>query len=91
MSITELTDKHRSVPIKESITKIAKGYPDKLVIFKISASPFWWVRYYTQGRILKKSTKTDDKKKATEFAKRFYEDILLRERNLLPLSANRSF
>jgi len=91
MSTTEQTLKHRSVPIKESITKIAKGYPDKLVIFKISASPFWWVRYYTQGRILKKSTKTDDKKKATEFAKRFYEDILLRERNLLPLSANRSF
>ena len=91
MTIAEQTVKHRSVPIKESITKIAKGYPDKLVIFKISASPFWWVRYYTQGRILKKSTKTDDKKKATEFAKKFYEDILLRERNLLPLSANRSF
>jgi site-specific recombinase XerD len=84
-------EKHRSVPIKESISKIAKGYPDKLVIFKIAASPFWWVRYYTQNKILKKSTKSDDKKKAIEFAKRFYEDILLRERNLLPLSASRSF
>lgn len=89
--VTESQNKHRSVPLKDTISKIGKGYPDKLVIFKISASPFWWVRYYTQGRILKKSTKTDNQKVATEFAKRFYEDILLRERNLLPLSNNRSF
>ena len=83
--------KHRSVPIKESISKIGRGYPDKLVIFRIPASQFWWVRYYTQGRVLKKSTKTQDKRDAIEFAKRFYEDVLLRERNLLPLSQNRSF
>ncbi len=89
--LTESQNKHRSVPLKDTISKIGKGYPDKLVIFKIPASSFWWVRYYTQGRILKKSTKTDNQKVATEFAKRFYEDILLRERNLLPLSANRSF
>ncbi|WP_148291339.1 site-specific integrase [Spiribacter curvatus] len=83
--------KHRSVPIKESISKIGRGYPDKLVIFRIPASSFWWVRYYTQGRVLKKSTKTQDKRDAIEFAKRFYEDVLLRERNLLPLRHNRSF
>jgi len=89
--VSESQNKHRSVPLKDTISKIGKGYPDKLVIFKIPASPFWWVRYYTQGRILKKSTKTDNHKVATEFAKRFYEDVLLRERNLLPLSNNRSF
>ena len=79
---------HRSVPIRDSITRIGGGYPDKLVIFKIPASSFWWCRYYTQKKILKRSTKTDDQKKATTFAKRFYEDILLRERNLLPLSSS---
>jgi integrase len=62
-----------------------------LVIFQIPASSFWWVRYYTQKKILKKSTKTENKKTAIEFAKKFYEDILLRERNLLPLGSSPVF
>lgn len=82
---------HRSVPLADTKFTVGKGYPDKLVIFKIAASKFWWVRYYTQGRILKKSTKTEDKRKATAEAIKFYEEILLRERNLLPLGASPSF
>ena len=82
---------HRTVPIQSSISIVGKGYPDKLVIFNLPASQFWWVRYYTAGRILKRSTKTQDKREAIEFAKRFYEDILLRERNLLPISASPTF
>ena len=74
----------RTVPIKETITKIGGGYPDKLVIFKIPSSKYWWVRYYTEGKVLKKSTKLEDKRKSIEFGKKFYEDILLRQRNLLP-------
>ena len=62
---------HRTVPIKDSITKIT-GYPDKLVIFQLVASSYWWVRYYTQKKILKKSTKTQSKKEAIVFAKKFY-------------------
>lgn len=81
---------HRSVPIQETITKIS-GYPDKLVIFKLNASSYWWVRYYTQKKILKKSTKTEHKQDAIKFAKKFYEDVLLKERNLLPLSNSPSF
>ena len=86
-----VSKRHRSVPLQNSITKIGKGYPDKLVIFKISASPFWWVRYYTQKRIIKKSTKTDNQKDAIKFAIKFYEDILLRERNLMPIGSSPSF
>ena len=82
---------HRTVPLRETMTPIGAGYPNKLVIFKIAASPFWWVRYYTQGKILKKSTKTEDKRFAVSFAKKFYEDILLRERNLLPFGSSPSF
>ena len=81
----------RTVPIAETMSSVGKGYPDKLVIFKIPASSFWWVRYYTQKRVLKKSTKTENKKLAIEFAKKFYEDILLRERKLLPLGSSSSF
>lgn len=84
MNKTEST-RHKSVPIPESITKVGRGYPDKLVIFQLSASKFWWVRYYTQKKILKKSTKTTIKQDAIKSAILFYEDILLRERNLLPL------
>lgn len=67
------------------------GYPEKLVIFRLPASRYWWCRYYTQKRILKRSTKTDDKREAVAFAKKFYEEILLRERNLLPLGKSTSF
>ncbi len=81
----------RTVPITETMSSVGRGYPDKLVIFKIPASSYWWVRYYTQKKILKKSTKTDNKKIAIEFAKKFYEDILLRERKLLPLGSSSSF
>ena len=82
--------RHRSLPIKESISKIG-GYPDKLVIYKLEASSFWWCRYYTQRKILRKSTKTSDKREAINFAKKFYEEILLREHNLMPLTASASF
>jgi len=81
---------HRTVPIKDSISKIT-GYPDKLVIFQLVASSYWWVRYYTQKKILKKSTKTQSKQEAIAFAKKFYEDVLLKERNLLPLGSSPSF
>jgi hypothetical protein len=86
----ELPSKHRTVPITETITTIA-GYPDKLKLFKIPASSYWWVRYYTRGRILKKSTKTEGKKEAIEFAKNFFSEILMRERMHLPLGSSPTF
>jgi hypothetical protein len=90
VSATELT-RHRTVPIKESINTIGGGYPDKLVIFKIPASKYWWCRYYTGSRVAKESTKTENKIEAISHAKKFYETILLRERNLLPIGKSSSF
>ena len=66
--------KHRTNPLAETKFSVP-NYPTKLTIFKIAASRFFWVRYYDGGRIFKKSTKTDDKRKAIEFAKHFYDDI----------------
>ena len=91
MTIPVTKTPSRTVPIAETMSSIGRGFPDKLVIFKIPASSFWWVRYYTQKKILKKSTKTENKKIAIEFAKKFYEDILLRERKLLPLGSSPIF
>ena len=66
--------KHRTNPLAETKFSVP-NYPTKLTVFKIAASRFFWVRYYDGGRIFKKSTKTDDKRQAIEFAKRFYDDI----------------
>jgi len=69
--------RHRSVPLQDTITRIP-GYPHKLVIFKIPASSYWWVRYYAEKHIYKRTTKTENKRDALEAAKRFYDDINLR-------------
>jgi hypothetical protein len=70
------SDKSRSVvPIPETIERI-KGYPDKLILFKVPASPFWWVRYH-DSRPIKRSTKTQSKQEAIRFAKQFYESVLV--------------
>jgi len=78
------TAKRSVVPIpatKESI----KGYPAKLVIFQVPASPYWWVRYF-DGRPIKRSTKTTVKRDAITFAKDFYEQLLVNKR--LGISTN---
>jgi len=66
--------RHRTVPIAESLTTIP-GYPKKLVIYLSDASSYWWVRYYTEGRIFKRSTKTESKVEAMRFARRFFDEI----------------
>ena len=43
-------ERHRSVPLQDTMTRIP-GYPRKLVIFKIPASSYWWVRYYASARV----------------------------------------
>lgn len=71
--------KSRSVvPIRNTITHIS-GYPKKLIIFLVPASPYWWVRYY-DGRPIKRSTKTTDKREAIAAAKEFYEQLLINKR-----------
>ena len=73
------TQKNRSVvPIKSTIEAI-KGFPSKLVIFKIPASQFYWVRYY-DGKPLKRSTKTESKAEAIRFAKAFYEELVVNKK-----------
>jgi len=57
-----------------------KGYPDALQIYRIAASKFWQVRFFTGRKYLRKSTKCENKSDATAFAKRFFEDIKLAER-----------
>ncbi|MBN9316585.1 MAG: phage integrase SAM-like domain-containing protein [Devosia sp.] len=66
------------VPIPATIESI-KGYPEKLIIFQVPASPFWWTRYH-DGKPIKRSTKATDKRDAITFAKQFYETLLVNKR-----------
>jgi hypothetical protein len=63
------------VPIPDTLASV-RGYPDKLKIYRIEASPFWQVRCFESGKTIKLSTKTTDKQEAIEFAKATYNRIL---------------
>lgn len=79
--------KHRTVPIAASLTHVP-NYPKKLVIYQLEASPFWWVRYYTDGKVLKRSTKVTEKKRAIAAAKEFYDEINFKRYSGQALSAS---
>ena len=49
------------VPIPSSIHHIP-GYPKKLIIFLVAASPFWWTRCWFEGKHHKRSTRTQAKR-----------------------------
>jgi hypothetical protein len=78
MAASNATTKHRTTPIADTITAVPH-YPKKLTIFKTHASSYWQVRCYMNGKILKRSTKTENKRDAINFAKDFYNDLLRRD------------
>lgn len=84
------TNKHRSVPIADSKLHVT-GYPKKLTLYQTNASPFYWVRYYADGKILRRSTKTESKQEAIEFAKGFYDEINLKRTLKQSLAKSSSF
>ena len=85
--------RHRTQPIPETITIVAKHLPKTLVLYKCDASPYWYTRYFSsksgENKIHRKSTKTENLTNAKDFARKFYEDILLAERNF-PLSDSKN-
>jgi hypothetical protein len=67
--------RHRTLPIAETITRI-EGYPQKLIIFRTAASRFWQVRYYEDGKVIRRTTKTTNKATAMQRAKEFFADFV---------------
>lgn len=67
--------RHRTEPIPGTLTEIS-GYPKKLKIYKLEASPYWWVRTFHNGKVYRKSTRTEVKKDATIFARSFYDQVI---------------
>ncbi len=82
--------KSRTTPVKGSMRTIPK-YPETLSIYKIPASRFWNVRCYMGGKLVRKSTKTEDEQEAKKYAKNFYHDLLLRNDKNLPLVNSTNF
>jgi len=56
-----------------------RGYPRALQIYRIAASRFWQVRFFVERKYKRKSTKTENKSEAIEFAKRFYDEIRINQ------------
>ena len=76
--------KYRTYPL--DLTPVP-NYPKKLVIYRLAASPFWWVRYYANGKTLRRTTKTANKRDAIEFAKGFYDEVNFKQRQGLVLNS----
>ena len=87
---TALKTKHRTVPLAESLTPVP-GYPKKLIIYKLEASCYWWVRYYTEGKVVRRTTKTENKNEAFRFAKQFFDEINLRRAQGLSVTSKSRF
>jgi len=86
----DISKKSRTTPIKSSMRTIPK-YPETLSIYKIPASRYWNVRCYMSGKLIRKSTKTEDEQEAKKYAKNFYNDLLLRSDKNLPLVNSSNF
>lgn len=87
---TKTPVKSRLNPIKETITTI-HGYPTRLVVYKIAASRFYWVRYYYNNRYYIKSTKCESIKDAKNFAIKFYEHTMLNAMSTKTTNRNKAF
>jgi len=90
MTASNATTNHRTTPSADTITAVPH-YPKKLSIFKTHASSYWQVRCYMNGKILKRSTKTENKRDALNFAKDFYNDLLRRDYEGESLNTTMSF
>lgn len=82
--------KNRLTPIHASIEQI-RGYPSTLVIYKLAASRFYWVRFYFAGRYRIKTTKTENKSEAKQFAQQFYKNTLLDSSVTTPTNKTSAF
>ena len=81
---------HRTTPLKASLSPVP-GYPRKLTIYQLEASSYWWVRYYVDGKVIKRSTKTENKSDAYKFAKSFYDDLNRRQAQGLAITNKSRF
>ena len=86
---TNSTKKHPTVPIASTVEKV-KGH-NTLTIYRMEKSPYYYVRIFENGKIYRKSTKTEDRKKAIRFAEEFFLELKGKQINKLPLTQKSGF
>jgi hypothetical protein len=55
-------------------------YPEALQIYRIPASSYWQVRYFVDGKYIRRSTGTEDKAEAITKAKQLFDSVRLAEK-----------
>jgi hypothetical protein len=73
---TVITDKFRTTPIAETISKIT-GLPTSAIVYRCAASSYWQFRVFLEGKPRKRSTKQVELLKAKDAAKVIYAEMLL--------------
>jgi hypothetical protein len=81
--------RHRTQPIPSSLQKVT-GY-GTLTIYQMEASPFWYARYYEEGKIVRRSLRVVDKKEAIKAAKKVFVELKHRKMNKLPFTKASGF
>ena len=87
---TSAQQRYKTVPIPSTITAV-QGYPNKLVIYKNAASPYWYVRYFVAGKTIKRSTGTENQRDAVKFAKDLYDTLNYRKQQGLTIGRTGRF
>lgn len=82
--------RHRTTPLPGTLSPVP-AHPTTLCIYKLAASSYWWVRYYKDGKIYRRSTKEEDKNRAYRFAKDFFAEIHLKRAQGLAVTNKTSF
>ena len=83
------TARDKTVPIKETLEKL-RGY-NTLTIYKMEKSPYFYVRLFEEGKVLRKSTKCIERKDAIDFAKKFFVEVKSKQLNKEPLTVRSGF
>lgn len=73
---TVISDKFRTTPIPETITKIT-GLPASAILYKCAASSYWQFRVFLEGAQRKRTTKEVELLKAKDAAKLIYANMIL--------------
>jgi hypothetical protein len=82
--------KHKTTPLADTLTHVP-GYPKKLTLYKLPASSYWWVRYFVDGKVVRRTTKTEKKNEAIKFAKEFYDEVMMRRASGLAVTNKSRF
>ena len=83
------TARERTLPEPGTLQKVS-GY-GTLTIYKMPASPFWYARFYEDGKIVRRSLKVTEKREALMAAKTFFAEIKHKKMNRLPLTRSSGF